>query len=482
MTTNVIETDVVICGSGSAGICAAVWLAQAGIDFHVLERRPGALEIGQADGVQCRTVEIFESFGISEELLREACHIYELTFWGDDESTGRLVRTSRAPDTPVGLSHQPHVILNQARINQLLLRKMNEYAPGQTIDYGHAVTGLEANARESDGYPLTVYAKHDGQEKVFKTKYILACDGAHSSVRRALGITMEGDTSDAVWGVIDLFPKTDFPDIRRKVTIHTDRGALVIIPREGGEMVRFYLQMPSGTNAKIVTREHLHARAKSIFAGFQLEIVETFWWSAYTIGQRLASRFSAANDRILLAGDAAHTHSPKAGQGMNVSLQDGYNIGWKLAQVLKGQMTPNVMSTYVAERQEIAADLIDFDRKLTSLYHEAEDDPQAAARFKDAFLRSAKYMAGLTHKYVDSAFTNAADSQQSAATNIVVGMRHPSAKVVRYCDVRPLEFMKVLMSDGRWRIVVFVGDLQRPQGVENLGKVHLFSATSSSYN
>jgi len=126
---------------------------------------------------------------------------------------------------------------------------------------------------------------------------------------------MDGDSTDVVWGVMDIFPRTDFPDIRRKCTIQTDRGALLIIPREGGRMVRFYLQMPAGTNPKEVTRDHLHARAAAILQGFQFEVAETRWWSAYVIGQRLASQFTAANNRIFLTGDACHTHSPKAGQG-----------------------------------------------------------------------------------------------------------------------------------------------------------------------
>jgi phenol 2-monooxygenase len=166
-----IETDVVICGSGSAGICAAVWLAQAGVRFRLLERRPGPLEVGQADGVQCRTVEIFESFGISEELLREANHITELTFWSEDPKTGRLVRTSRAPDTPNGLSHQPHVILNQAKINHMLLDKMQYFAPQQPVDYNHIVTNV--GETDDDEYPLYVQATNEGKQKRFKTKYIL---------------------------------------------------------------------------------------------------------------------------------------------------------------------------------------------------------------------------------------------------------------------------------------------------------------------
>ncbi|CAJ2510905.1 Uu.00g065300.m01.CDS01 [Anthostomella pinea] len=471
-----IETDVVICGSGSAGICAAVWLAQAGIDFHILEQRSGPLAAGQADGVQCRTVEIFDSMGIAEELLRESYHVNELTFWSMDEKLGRIKRTSRAPDTPVGISHQPHVILNQARINGLLLSKMHAFAPDQQIDYDHTVTNVVAGDASS---PVEVHATHQGHAKVFKAKYVIGCDGAHSKVRRSLGIAMEGDSTDAIWGVMDSIPRTDFPDIRRKVTLHTPHGATVIIPREGGRMARFYLQVPPGTNREAVTLESLQALAKSIFQGYQMDFAETMWFSAYPIGQRLASSFSAADGRIFLAGDACHTHSPKAGQGMNVSLQDGHNIGWKLAQVLRGRAPAELMTTYVLERQKVASDLIAFDKMLTALYHDAEHDPTAAQRFQEAFLKSARYMAGFTGTYQDSMVTSMSRSNQALAKSIAVGMRLPNARVVRHCDALSMDFQKAFPADNRWRIVVFIGDLQQPQSSAKLLKVADFLTSST---
>lgn len=164
-----IETDVVICGSGSAGICAAIWLAQAGIAFRFLEQRAGPLEIGQADGVACRTVEIFESYSMSEELLREAYHVNELTFWSSN--AGHPERTGYAPDTPPGLSHLPHVILNQARINELLLEKMSSFNPLQQIDYGHRVETVTVDLANS--HPVEVVAEHHGQKTLFRAKYAL---------------------------------------------------------------------------------------------------------------------------------------------------------------------------------------------------------------------------------------------------------------------------------------------------------------------
>lgn len=170
------KTDVLICGSGSAGIFAGTWLARYGISFTMLERRAGPMEIGQADGVQCRTVEIYESFGLSEELLREAYHILEVCFWGDD-GTGSITRKSRAMDTENGLSHMPHVILNQARMNGLMLGKMDELCGGEKrIEYGWEIKHVEVDGElveDPQSYCCRVVAEKDGKEEVWLAKYVL---------------------------------------------------------------------------------------------------------------------------------------------------------------------------------------------------------------------------------------------------------------------------------------------------------------------
>lgn len=165
--------DVLICGSGSAGLCAATWLARYGIRCKILERRHGPMKMGQADGVQCRTVEIFESFGVGEELLREAYHVLEVNFWADDGSG--IKRTGRTADTQPGLSHQPHVILNQARINGLLIELMQRYND-QHVHYGYNVTDVTVDstlAADPEAYPVTVTAERDGKTEQFAAKYVL---------------------------------------------------------------------------------------------------------------------------------------------------------------------------------------------------------------------------------------------------------------------------------------------------------------------
>lgn len=288
-------------------------------------------------------------------------------------------------------------------------------------------------------------------------------------VRKSLGIQMVGDSSDTIWGVMDVYPRTDFPDIRKKAIIRSTAGSLIIIPREGGSLARFYIELPQGVAAKDVKLADLHEAARRIFKPYSMDFAETAWWSAYAIGQRLADRFTHAQ-RVFLTGDACHTHSPKAGQGMNVSLQDGYNIGWKLGSVLSGQAQQSIIATYVTERQKVAADLIAFDTGFARLFKTGENalSPEVVS---EQFIKAGRYMAGLTARYDDSAITDSKGSAEHLATNVTVGMRFPSAQVVRFCDAKSMQLARTLQADGRWRLVVFAGIIGDSGTLTRLQKV-----------
>ncbi|MCJ1285678.1 hypothetical protein MMC26_005019 [Xylographa opegraphella] len=472
------RVDVFICGSGSAGLSAATWLARCGIRCRIVEARAGPLEVGQADGAQVRSVEIFEAFGIVDELLRAGSHNVEVTFWNPGREGGGVVRTRSAAATHPGLSHLPRVILSQARFNGMMLEAMKRFN-GQEVDYGYRVLEVtvdEKQAKDPDAYPVTVVAEKDGKEEIFEAKYALGCDGAHSAVRRSLGFKMIGDTSNSIWGVMDIYPRTNFPDIRKQVVLQSEYGSMVLIPREGGSLNRFYIELPPGTVAAKVKLEHIQAATRQIFHPYQMEFVETIWWSAYSIAQCLADHFSKA-DRVFLTGDACHTHSPKAGQGMNVSLQDGYNIGWKLATILKGQARPELLRTYITERQRVAEILINWDKvwtkQMASVGKEAGGvlDADGNIDFSEIFVKAEAFTAGLTVTYDDSSITRAKGSSQELATNLTVGMRFPSVQVVRFCDAFTMQLVKALPSDGRWRIVVFAGDIRQAAAARKLNEL-----------
>ncbi|KAH8903720.1 hypothetical protein BR93DRAFT_178381 [Coniochaeta sp. PMI_546] len=468
------QVDVLICGSGSAGLCAALWLSRYGINYRIIEKRNGPLEVGQADGVQTRTVEVFDAFNIAEDLLKDSYHVLELAFWVSPHHDGTIRRSHFAPDKETSISHQPHVILNQARLNEIIIGEIKRTG-GFPIEYGTEVRTVEVDterAADPDAYAVRVTAEQDGIKKEYAAKYVLGCDGAHSTVRRALGFKMLGDTSDAVWGVMDVFPRTDFPDIRKKAVIHADAGNLLIIPREGDALVRFYIELPAGTKVSDVTLQSLQAQARKIFNPYRMDIAETAWWSAYAIGQRRADFFTKSH-RVFLTGDACHTHSPKAGQGMNVSLQDGYNIGWKLGAVLNGQAPASLLETYVSERQSTATELIEFDRYFTRLFSSKyrQENGISSEQFAEAFVKAGRYTAGQAVKYDASAIISLNPDSRTLAKEVDIGMRFPSAQVVRWSDAKAMQLLKALPSICRWYVVVFAGDIKDAAAAARLEKV-----------
>lgn len=283
---------------------------------------------------------------------------------------------------------------------------------------------------------------------------------------------MVGDSHDSVWGVMDVYARTNFPDIRKKAVIHSDAGSLMVIPREGDSLVRFYLELDTVQGEK-PTFDQVARQATSIFHPYELEIVETVWWSTYSIGQRVADSFTVTN-RVFLTGDACHTHSPKAGQGMNVSFQDGYNLGWKLAAVLNGRASPSILDTYVTERRKTAEELIEFDKAFTKLFsskHRVKNGvsaADAAATFKE----SGRFTAGVATKYSESLLVERVPSTTFETDVLKLGIRFPSANVVRQSDARSMQLVRAMPSDGRWHIVIFGGDIRQQESAIALKEVH----------
>lgn len=288
---------------------------------------------------------------------------------------------------------------------------------------------------------------------------------------------MIGDSSDAVWGVMDVYVRTDFPDMRKKAVLHSSAGNLMIIPREGDYLVRFYIEL-EGVAVKDVTFSTLEEQAHRIFSPYSVEIFDTVWWSAYSIGQRVADFFTKEN-RVFLTGDACHTHSPKAGQGMNVSLQDGYNIGWKLAAVLRGQAPPTLLDTYVSERQATAHELIEFDRFFTNLFSTSyrQEHGITAEEFKNQFVRAGRYTAGQGVRYNKSALVCPSAVAERLAAHLTIGMRFPSTQVVRLSDAKAMQLIRALPADSRWHVLVFAGDILDEQSASRLSKVRCATIT-----
>ena len=452
------QVDVLIIGCGPAGLTLAAQLAQfPEISTRIAERKAGPLEVGQADGIACRSIEMFQAFGFAEKVIKEGYHVNEVTFWRPSD-IGALTRADRIRDVEEDLSEMPHVILSQARLHDFFLEVMRNAPTRLEPDYDYRLTGLTRD--EGREYPLT--AQFDGAAPIH-AKYIVGCDGARSAVRGALGAELKGEAARQLWGVMDVLCVTDFPDIRLKAAIQSQNaGAMLIIPREGGYMVRMYIELDAlgdGERARDrgVTPEMLITNAQAILAPYTLEVKEVPWWSAYEIGQRVCDTFDDGPDpRIFIAGDACHTHSPKAGQGMNVSMADAFNLGWKLAAVLRGQAAPALLQTYGAERRAKAVELIEFDRDMARLFSRKPQTPAEEAEFQRYFQTHGRYTAGVETRY-DASRIVGHGRAQALASGLTVGKRFHSAPVVRLADAMPMQLGHVAKADGRWRLYLFAG-------------------------
>lgn len=472
-----------IVGCGPAGLVLAAQLAAfPDLSVCIVEQKSGPLQIGQADGIACRTMEIFEAFGFAERVVKEAYWVNETTFWKPDEAdAGKIIRHGRIQDTEDGLSEFPHVILNQARVHDFLLETMRHAPLGLEPHYELRFSDLEIAGGAGDGrpaHPVTVRLERVGPEgrgtmEVVKARYVVGCDGARSAVRKALGRSLTGDSANQAWGVMDVLAVTDFPDIRLKSAIHSAaEGSMLIIPREGGYLVRCYIELDKlaedeRVSARAITADRLVAAARRIIRPYSLEVKEIAWWSVYEIGQRLCDKFDdvpAGEDRrpcVFIAGDACHTHSPKAGQGMNVSMGDAFNLGWKLAAVVRGQASPRLLDTYSIERHAVAKELIDFDREFARMFSARpktgaghQDDAVDPAEFQRYFVKQGRFTAGTAVCYKPSPICGDG-RHQALASGFPLGMRLHSAPVVRLADAKPVELGHCAKADGRWRLVAF---------------------------
>ncbi|WJL95023.1 FAD-dependent monooxygenase [Microbacterium sp. ET2] len=463
--------DVLIVGSGPAGMLLAAQMSQfPSLTTRVIERRDGRLPLGQADGIQPRSVETFQAFGFAERIMAEAYNIGWMNFWGPDPADpSRIVRTARTEDYGYKISEYPHLIVNQARVLDYFAEAAALGPARIAPDYGVEFVGLTVHDADA-GHPVEVRVRHvagprTGQEGSIRARYVVGCDGARSRVREAIGRTHVGSAAQHAWGVMDVLVDTDFPDWRIKCAISAEAGAILHIPREGGYLSRMYIdlgEVAADDNHRVreTPIQEIIRRANAILHPYSIDVKQVAWHSVYEVGHRVTDGFDdvAPGDdrdpRVFLTGDACHTHSAKAGQGMNVSMQDGFNLGWKLGHVLTGLAPASLLRTYDAERKPVAQQLIDFDREWSSLMARkpAEiSDPQDLATY---YLGTAEFPSGFMTQYEPSQVVGDA-THQALAEGFPVGKRFTSSEVVKVADGNPVHLGHHARADGRWRIYAF---------------------------
>ncbi|VZH87813.1 unnamed protein product [Fusarium fujikuroi] len=522
--------EVVVIGAGPAGLFLTLLLARYGIteaSLLCLDSKPGTLKAGQADGLQPRTLEVFQSLGIASEIVSEGCHMEEVAFWnpvqsnanGNTNSNGShaagIERTSFAPDVNVPARFPFEVTIHQGRIERILEENLHLYAGKGAIRRSHRF--LEYTVDDSNAeFPIAVKYEQDlpdgsTQQGTVRTKYLIGADGARSKVRKCMGLELEGETTDHIWGVCDFVADTNFPDIRKRSAVHSDAGSVMVIPREqiatGEYLTRLYVQVAeevdtsgdTGTDKKsadkkrrgAVTLEYIFEQARQVFAPYEIKIkegTEPDWWAAYQIGQRMAPRFSAKTsdgvERVFIVGDACHTHSPKAGQGMNVSMMDSYNLAWKLVHKIHG-LTPEstsgidpILETFSQERVDVARQLIEFDAQFSHMFSgrigsaDAETSGLTHEEFLRVFSDGSGFTSGCGLQYKESKLIRELGAKSNLLRGdpllgaLTPGRRLLDVKVKRYADATSRHLQDEMPPTGRYHVLVFTSnDLLNKSGI-----------------
>ncbi|KAJ5766030.1 uncharacterized protein N7511_003646 [Penicillium nucicola] len=479
------SVDVLIVGAGPSGLMAGTWMAKAGIKAVIIDKSPCQTQRGHADGIESRTFEILDSFGLGDRIWRSANRTVDLSIWekNDYESIG-IQRTDLMYNCTPGLSKFQEATLGQGQIEESFI----DFIEGSnSVEIKWKTHPVDLTINEGTDHPIQLVVETRTSESeaqhnscTINAKYMIGCDGAHSWVRNSLGLKLVGDQIGEKWGVIDLIPLTDFPDIRKRCIVKSDAGQLMIIPRER-KLVRCYIELSHEVAAVLKEKMDpalLVAIVKKILRPHSFKTSNIEWSTVYSVGQRACTKLSMYN-RIFLAGDAIHTHSPKAGQGMNVSIQDTYNLGWKLASVIKGRANPNILRTYQSERLQTAMRLIEFDKRMVQGVFPKMSAPDLTSsssmnqKMKDALKEENGSASGITVIYKPSCLVTRAlestdrrlacpllpHSRIELAGSLAVGARLPDTQVLFQCDSRPWSLQKILRSTGEWYLMVFGGDI-----------------------
>ncbi|KAI5365049.1 Putative FAD-binding domain, phenol hydroxylase dimerization domain, Thioredoxin-like superfamily [Septoria linicola] len=448
------DIDVVIVGAGPAGLMLAANLVRFGIRTTILDNRADKTATGRADGLQPKTIETLRQMCLAGPLLERGAKVHDICFWSSSAEIP-LRRTGREVHYPPAVDLlDPYILLvHQGMVEEVFLDDLQ--ARGVEVQRNSSFISYEQAGDSLQALRIAYLDKETGAEREVRAQYLVGCDGAHSQVRRSIpGAIAEGSSSEAIWGVLDGEIVTDFPDLWSKAVVYSHKyGNILCIPRER-DMTRLYIELKSEDGAAIskaeATQEYVMERARQILQPFQLSWSTVEWFGIYQIGQRVANRFTDDSGRVLIAGDASHTHSPKAAQGMNTSMHDSLNLAWKLNLVIRGLAKEELITTYESERRKIARDLINFDLEHANAFHDG--DIEALTR---NFLKHVRFISGIGVEYEHNLLNT-----PGSKLGIQPGCLPPPARVTRYIDANPVDIQLDIPMLGQFKVYFFCPNLE----------------------
>ncbi|WP_454761609.1 FAD-dependent oxidoreductase [Caulobacter segnis] len=346
--TQAFTTDVLIAGAGPAGLTLAIDLARRGVAFRLIDKAPQAFQGSRGKGIQPRSLEVFEDLGVLAPMLAKGGPYPPVRNYAPDGGFEETAIGEGATPTPAEPYAAP-LMLPQFLTETILRQRLTEL--GHTPEYGAELTGIDQDA---EGVTATLA---DG--RTLRARWLVGADGGRSFVRHALDIGFPGKTMPGLAMVADVH-LTGLSREAWCVFGTRETAQVSFCPLAGTDLFQIQGHAPTDGEAGL-TVEGLNALIRERTGRDDIVVHEVFWASVYGLNARLADRYRVG--RVLLAGDAAHIHPPTGGQGLNTSIQDAYNLGWKLAAVLAGAPEA-LIDTYEAERRPIAAGVLGLSTEL----------------------------------------------------------------------------------------------------------------------
>ena len=356
MSETVTKTQVLIVGAGPTGLALAVQLIRYGIDFMIVDQKEDTTPYSKAIGVQARTLEIYQQIDRADALVQLGAIVKGVRLVEGGEQKVEVPLSTLGQ----GMSAYPFVLIVEQGKHERVLYKYIQ-AHGREVRWQ---TTLAEFSQNDDGV-TGILVNGDGEREVVQAQYLAGCDGAKSHIRKHLGLTFAGSTFQRLAYVADVQLKWQFQH-DMLTTCVGKHSATAFFPMVGADHYRTVGLFPEHTELREgeVLYEEIERQIVED-TKLQLDIYKVNWFSTYKVHSRRVNKFSEG--RCFLAGDAAHIHSPIGAQGMNTGIQDGYNLAWKLALVLRGKASSRLLDTYNEERIEIAKRLLETTDRMFDL-------------------------------------------------------------------------------------------------------------------
>jgi 2-polyprenyl-6-methoxyphenol hydroxylase-like FAD-dependent oxidoreductase len=342
------KTQVLIIGAGPTGLMMAAQLVRYNVDFILLEKNKAITHLTKAIAIQARSLEIFQELGIDQQAIEEG----RITNGMNLFYKGQRLAAIDLAGLGKGMSQYSFALsLEQSKTEKMLLDHLQKL--GKSVEWGSAIVSFHQN----DEVVNAEYVDGMGRTNRIEAKYLVGCDGAGSDVRHLLDLSFDGTTEPKLFYVADVVLESRVINANELYMFMIKRGFVLFFPMEGEGHYRIVGVVPDGEKVEVEGKIGF-ADIETAFLQIAVDVkIKTLsWFSTYKVHSRKATKFMKG--RCFIAGDAAHIHTPAGGQGMNTGLQDAYNLAWKIAYRLRGEVNDEVLATYDMERSANAKRLL----------------------------------------------------------------------------------------------------------------------------